>query len=189
LPAGNLGAGVEEVRLNMFKKAAWMILLLICEGHVSRIYNKEVDLEKLIAMSGYIFVVEKSRPFLKSDTIEIDDSKTHPPFISSRQCFRIVEVLKNGSSDKIKSGTGIEVNSAYDGTRLAMYRKFRLDGISVSPIFETYNQGSHEIEKQDRYIVFLQARGEQGRYSFSVNDAVESVLLKEEIRTKAGKKR
>jgi hypothetical protein len=160
---------------SILKTALFSILMLVCEGHAGQIHPKSITLEQLIRRSECILVVRKAKPFARIVKTELDSSGKFPPYESPRYAYNAVKIIKDAGEAKVAVGSRIEVAPAHDGTMLLVTRKYELEGIHKSPILEFYNGKAREIEKRDKYIVFLRRNDEGDSYAFAADGAVEGV--------------
>ena len=158
-----------------FKTILFAILVLVCEGHVGQIHPRAISLEQLIRESECIFVVKKGKPYSRIVEIELDDSKRFPPHHSPRYSYKVVEILKDETDAKPAIGSKIEAVPAHDRMMLNLNRRYHLEGVHKSPILEFYNDSATQIEKRERFIVFLSRKQEEGTYVFASGHAVETV--------------
>lgn len=179
---GITSSGRETIGLAQdVKKVLMAILILVCEGHVGQIHPRAISLEQLIRESECIFVVRKGKPYSRIVEIELDDSKRFPPHKSPRYAYKVLEILKDETDAKPIIGAKIEVLPAHDRMMLNLSRRYHLEGVHKSPILEFYNDSAAQIEKREKFIVFLRWNGEDRNHVFAAGKAVEAIELKSAI--------
>jgi hypothetical protein len=122
---------------------------------VGRIHYDQVTLEELVRQSPLVVAgrLEGFSPVeVPLTSVKGEDRKKHPPFSYSLCVFDAVEVLKSDGPGKIEGR--IDVQPAHLGTKFSVYKKYHLEKVSKSPIYEVYGQRK-PLEKGQRYILFL----------------------------------
>jgi len=143
-------------------------------------------LAEVIASSDVVVVAVPADPPTRLIAIDITpkgqrpDAKKWPPYTRVLQRFVVREVLsdraRNGivvpaTSPKLKPDVVIEVDSATNGSDLWLHRSYYVDGMSESPIYESYV--AEGTSTSTTKILFLQHQP-QG-LQFAVVDGFEHI--------------
>jgi len=175
----------------MNKKITLLTVILLILGlstlasHSSKIFYNKISLKELISSSPYIFLVEKSDPFITKESRNIHwNIFMHKPYQQTIYNFKVVEQLKTNNDPSID--TKIRVAPAYNEWKFIMYQKYALEGIRKSPIYEKYDTLAN-FDKEKRLVVFL-SKKEKG-YELFCTGAYESPAKKDIILKKLGNKK
>ncbi len=175
---------------------------------MNQVFHQNISLEQLIEESTYILIAKKTDPFITSEKISIlpDGSKfenknnppyyeppyhnsdlsknkerNFPPYIKTAYNFKIKEILHSGRVE-LKNNL-ISVDEASSNFKLDLHKGFYLNGMRKSPIMESYESSLdyNKYESSDELIIFLSYRLKPFKLKFVVENAYESVDLKEKI--------
>lgn len=168
---------------------------------MTRTHYEILSLEMVVRLSQLILVVEKSDPFVSSETVSILPSgskftgrnnppyyeppysdpdadknqteKNYPPFKQTIYHFRVIKELFNATENSL-AGKEIQVVDAADGNRLGLHTMYYLEGLRKSPIFQSYEPSLNmdDPEKIKNLIIFINPY--ETRYIFSCEDSYES---------------
>ena len=168
------GGQAEKMR-----NALLLVLLLVSEGFMGQVHSVDLDLAALSHQANYIVIAKKAKPFSKIVKMPLDATKKHKPFQSHRYAYKVIEVLKTASDGNAKAGAKISVRPAHDATFFYLEQRYALEGVSKSPILETYQGGTREKEERDTVILFLNDKDkETATYQVSAFRAFESPEVK-----------
>lgn len=115
---------------------AGLVLALVLwpgEAHLSRVHYREIALEQLVQWSQLIVV---AKPHGARRTTEVPVGADAPPFTVVEHPFEVSEVLKGSLHPKEKEQlwvAGAELNSQF-----SLHKKYYVDRISKSPIYDSY---------------------------------------------------
>jgi len=120
---------------------------------MSQIHYQDLTLEEMIRRASAVIVVSKREPFRVEEKIAIDeDPQKCPPFTKVTYNFRVKQVLF-GDNNAVAEGKDIVAVDQTTGTYLTMHKKYHLEGISKSPIFEHYDTKADFIK--DRELILF----------------------------------
>jgi hypothetical protein len=163
------------------KKIPTITLLLLClstlDGFSSQVIPEYIALEQLVRNSSFIVVAEPARP--SSVTKEISIGWFKPSYTLYVGRYVVREVLA-GVERRIAEGKTIEVYPYQWTWKLAMHRDYHENGISSSPIIDSYRPGI-QGDGQGEVILFLRTNADN-ELEFTVDRAYESPSKKDEIR-------
>ncbi len=160
----------------------YILLILLClifsgEGHANRIWYNDLSLRELIKSSPYILVVEKRDPFITTKTKPIHwNILKYKPYKQKTYHYKINEVLYSQNGESLPSN--IDVLPANSQKKLYIYKKYELEGIGKSPIYERYNTSS-QFNKENKLIVFLYKP--DNNFEFYCEEAYESFSKRSKI--------
>ncbi len=170
---------------NLYTALIFIISFLITllspmEADLSQIHYRNITLEELVHRSRNIFHTKKMTPFSTVEKIDITPAKgkkddaEYPPFHKTTYHFKVIEVLRG----KDRKGKEIDVLPAHTNSSLMLHKKYYIEGIGKSPVYEMYNTIA-DFEGSDELILFLYSSG--GIFEFSAEEAYESVSQKKKI--------
>lgn len=143
---------------------------------MSQIHYQDLTLEEMIRRAIAVIVVSKREPFRVEESIPIhEDSQKYPHFKKVKFQFKVTEVLFDDTR-AMAEGKEIVAVDQTTGTYLTMHKKYHLEGISKSPIFEQYNTKADFINERE-LILFVSFIGRDELYFISY----ESVSKKKEV--------
>lgn len=108
-------------------------LLWPAEAHLSRVHYRSISLEQLLQWSTLVVV---ATPAGARRATEIDIGSGAPAFGYAEHPFRVTEVLKGSLQDKEKAE--LWVAGANLGRRFSLHKRYYLDKVSKSPIYDSY---------------------------------------------------
>lgn len=138
---------------------------------MSRTYYDDISLTKLIESADYIFVVEKSDPFITTKNRSIHwNVLKYKPYQQTIYHFKVIETLYSQNKDGLPRDIAVlPANSERD---FFIYKKYELEGIRKSPIYERYVTGC-DFNKEDKLIVFLRRIGPENGFELYCEEAAE----------------
>jgi hypothetical protein len=91
-------------------------------------------------------------------------------------------MLKGSDSTGIPKGSILKVYPAYEKMMKILHQRYLSEGVSISPIQYFFNKNAGDLEKSKRLILFTKKDEGDGKYYFTVNDAIAPLELKTEVR-------
>ncbi|AOP35256.1 hypothetical protein A0128_16245 [Leptospira tipperaryensis] len=177
--------------MNLSKSAVVSSLLIfiwipfLC---MSQVHYQTISLEELVRSSPYIFLVRAENPSFSVTKIKIHSKllkelgiqekliKKVPDFERRIGHYRIQEVLKGSWDQK-----SISVLPANFINSLELHILYYGTGLSVSPIYLSYNSPQNLNEENQDFIIFLHRSSRPAMFEWTTVGSLESIDRKEEI--------
>jgi len=159
------------------------------KAYANQISYAPITLEKLVEDSGLIVEAQRMESNDTSENIPIDpDTKKYPPLKKVLQAYKIVDILY-AKDNLLPSGKIILVEPANFYTNLEVHKKFYLENISQSPIYQNYSPKRDGLAKGDKTIIlFLLSSTTKNSLKYTAQASYESIdskkLIIELIKTK-----
>ena len=143
--------------------------------------HEYMSLEKLVAQSQYIFVVQKVHPYETIEKVTIGGG--YPPFTKPIYHFKVLEVLKKQADYKNFTGKILVLESSSEW-KFEIHRDYYVKKLRKSPIFAAY-RSMHDQESSNKMIIFVNKKDDQ-HFEFTVENAYESPEKKTELKKLIG---
>jgi hypothetical protein len=151
---------------------------------LSQIHYQDISLQDLVDRSALILVVKTAKPGQRQIQIPIGKDRSNkpaPPFTRVQVRCEVQAALSEGAAALV--GKTLEIDGAHWEQSLSMHKRYYLQGMSISPIYQHYRAAEEPTDAKDPgapYIVFLRREGKDG-YAFTVDGAIEHVNQREAI--------
>ncbi|MBM9501106.1 hypothetical protein JWG44_12670 [Leptospira sp. 201903071] len=175
--------------MNLSKKITFYWILLwspfLC---MSQIHYQQITLEELVRSSPYIFLVRAADPSFSVTKIKIHSKllkelgiqeklkKKVPDFERRIAHYEVQEVLKGSWDQKT-----ISVLPANFVNSLELHILYYGTGLSISPIYLSYNPPQEVNEENQDFIIFLRRSSRFETFEWNTVGSIESIGRKEEI--------
>lgn len=156
------------------------LLLWPAEAHLSRVHYQKVSLSRLVGWSELIVVAEPTGEGRRIEVpIEGPGGKEVPAFVFSARPYRVHEVLKGKLDDAARER--LEVSGAYLGRKFSLHKRYYVERVSKSPIYDRYEPEKPPTE--GKRILFLRRVSFEGesRFVFTVSGAVEHLEARAKV--------
>ena len=165
-----------------------LAVLAALPSNASQVHYRTITLDELARRTTHVLFVRRLKPFFTTETVDITpkgkrpDPAQYPAYRRPVYRFQVERALRLPKDEKLPKQ--IEVVSANDEANLELHRKYYVEKIGRSPIYESYESPtSRKAEAAERAILFLvQARAKPPRFRYVVQGAAE--LVSEEPRVK-----
>lgn len=144
-------------------RLAFVIALsaLPATAQANQVHYQGVKLEEVIARSTHILVVRRAKPPTLSERIEITpagkkaDPAKYPPYTRTVSRYLVTRALKLPAGEKLPAKP-IEVVGANDASQLELHRRYYVEKVSKSPIYDSYESPtSRKAGAAPEAILFL----------------------------------
>jgi hypothetical protein len=155
----------------------------------NQVHFRTVKLEEVIARATHVLVVKRAKPPTLTERIEItpagkkSDPARYPPYTRTVSRYLVVRALRRPAGEKLPTKP-IEVVGANDESELDLHRRYYVEKVSKSPIYDSYeSKTSAKVGSAPETIVFLHlTRAKPPRFQLVVQGAIEPAS--EEARVK-----
>lgn len=187
LPPGRAphGAVVPSPPMGSMRHAFPALLVLLAAAALAgRIHYDDADLKTAVRQAGAVVVAKPAEPPQRKVKIDITpkgkkpDAEKFPPYTRVLTRWEVVEVLQAEKRAGLAPKKVIEVDDADFSSQLDLHRRYYLEGVSKSPIYQRYAPRESKPD-EPRRILFLEQT--DGQWRFAMDGAAESLDARADV--------
>jgi hypothetical protein len=163
------------------------LLVAVSPATANQVHYQPASFDQLLSRAQLVVVVRRAKPAFTVELVDITppgqrkDAAKYPPYRRALWQFNVQKVLHPLTAKLPKA---IVVLDADDASGLDLHRRYYVEKVSKSPIYERYqSKTSVRADKANEVILFLvELPGKPRRFGLAVSGAIEPATEEPAVR-------